>query len=478
MNFSGICHDELKFIVEKNGDRQYRRKCRLDSCVFYIIITRLVSCIISYAIDSTPSDSRLWQMDPYSLNIYVDHKHLYINFMILILMLVLIAFRAHVSLYNQPNVLSVSFQLPYDLIVINRQQYNQCLLSEEKLRDKIDAKLADFHENIDRNNFKRWFYRHLIIFKLWFKLENVDHRRLASFAKFNTLATMSMNCRQKLIITQTILEKCFRFIKIAYGPLTLQISFHSYENLYQPFKIYLWNRLLLFIGEMFLIIYFVWLLLRFIIFISTLQLLIFTYVICTIAEMKHQLRNIATNFSMKIDYLFIPTIRGRCLPIKMIQQLCVIHCEHLRLSIYFCKSFQEVWGPFFFIFITFSIPIHVMSLVSLRSLSNNSELRLQVYIVFIIHSLILTIGLGILAIQTSLLHSVDKYLPAIIPVIKHTGLKLRYENWFERLMNGKKYGPSFEPIGTITGQTLLNLLFIYVGMLFFILKHIETFMNK
>ena len=219
MNFSGICHDELKFIVEKNGDRQYRRKCRLDSCVFYIIITRLVSCIISYAIDSTPSDSRLWQIDPYSINIYVDHKHLYINFMILILMIVLILFRAQLSLYNQPNVLSVSFQLPYDLIVINRQQYNQCLLSEEELRDKIDAKLANFHENIDRNNFKRWFYRHLIILQLWFKLENVDHKRLASFAKFNTLATMSMNCRQKLIITQTILEKCFRFIKIAYGKI-------------------------------------------------------------------------------------------------------------------------------------------------------------------------------------------------------------------------------------------------------------------
>ncbi|XP_075585358.1 uncharacterized protein LOC142597388 [Dermatophagoides farinae] len=290
---------------------------------------------------------------------------------------------------------------------------------------------------------------------------------------------MSMNCRQKLIITQTILEKCFRFIKIAYGPLTLQISFHSYENLYQPFKIYLWNRLLLFIGEMFLIIYFVWLLLRFIIFISTLQLLIFTYVICTIAEMKHRLRNIATNFSMKIYYLFIPTIRGRCLPIKMIQQLCVIHCEHLRLSIYYCKSFQEVWGSFFFVFIAFSIPIHVMSLVSLRSTSNDSHhLRLQVYITFFVHSLTLIAALSTLAIQTSLLHSVSKYLPAIIPEIKYTRFKLRFGNWFDRLTNGKKYGPSFEPIGTITGHTVLNILFIYVGMLFFILKHIETFMNE
>ena len=211
----------------------------------------------------------------------------------------------------------------------------------------------------------------------------------------------------------------------------------------------------LFIGEVCLITYFLWLLLRLTVFIVIIQLLILTYVNGQIDLMKHQLRNISMYVSIRVGRLRTSFFCGRWLSIKILKQLYAMHREHLQLSVYFCRAYQELWGPFFLIFITFSVPINVISLLSLRSLGNGSE-RILVYLMFFIHSSSLISLLGNLTVQTHLLHSVARYLSTIIPAIKFSRLKFRYENWHDRLNNGKKYGPSFEPFGTITNRTILN----------------------
>ncbi|OTF74132.1 hypothetical protein BLA29_006566 [Euroglyphus maynei] len=188
---------------------------------------------------------------------------------------------------------------------------------------------------------------------------------------------------------------------------------------------------------------------------ASIQLFILIYVECQINQMKDKLRDLSKNASIKINRYRSPLNCGQKFPFEKIQQFSLLHREHIRLCVFFSRAYQELWGPILFVFIMFSIPINVVSLVSLRLLGDGPD-KIQIYLPFIIHSYTIIAGLSILTVQTRLLHCIKKYFPNIIPAIKWSRLKFRYENWYERLMHGKKYGPSFEPFGTITGKTILN----------------------
>ncbi|OTF71367.1 hypothetical protein BLA29_000827 [Euroglyphus maynei] len=79
--------------------------------------------------------------------------------------------------------------------------------------------------------------------------------------------------------------------------------------------------------------------------------------------------------------------------------------------------------------------------------------------------------------QTQTLQVVSKYLVPIIQSIASNNslwIKFKYDDWFNRLSFGQKYGPNLTLVGALTYQTIVNIIIIYIGFLIYILDHFHN----
>ncbi|OTF74345.1 hypothetical protein BLA29_005222 [Euroglyphus maynei] len=93
--------------------------------------------------------------------------------------------------------------------------------------------------------------------------------------------------------------------------------------------------------------------------------------------------------------------------------------------------------------------------------------------------------------QTALLHRAKLNLVPIIQSIQIIGrppnnseciltktlrLKLKYDDLFNRLTNGRKYGPYVSTLGVVTNMFIFNLAITYIGMFLFVSSHIDLYL--
>lgn len=136
-----------------------------------------------------------------------------------------------------------------------------------------------------------------------------------------------------------------------------------------------------------------------------------------------------------------------------------MHFLHWHLNYIHIYNYRDIWNVPIFSFLFLSLPINV---VCILLMTNHSIPSIHVLVIFFIASLHLSTIICLLflmAWQTESMHKTKKYLPPIIQAIQMKNnwrLKLKYSDWFCRLVSGKKCGPYIAIIGHLTYHISFN----------------------
>lgn len=136
-----------------------------------------------------------------------------------------------------------------------------------------------------------------------------------------------------------------------------------------------------------------------------------------------------------------------------------MHFLHWHLNYIHIYNYRDIWNVPVFSFLFLSLPLNV---VCILLMTNHSIPPIHVLVIFFIASIHLSIIISLLflmAWQTESMHKTKKYLPPIIQAIKmedNWRLKLKYADWFCRLVSGKKCGPYIAIIGHMTYHISFN----------------------
>lgn len=137
--------------------------------------------------------------------------------------------------------------------------------------------------------------------------------------------------------------------------------------------------------------------------------------------------------------------------------------EYHQLVILY-RSAYTLWGRVAFVYLMISIPMNGMCVLTLNTPGLLFDQMFTVFLIFISHSLSITILMFGIAMQTQTLQVVSKYLVPIIQSIASNNslwIKFKYDDWFNRLSFGQKYGPNLTLVGALTYQTIVNVRFPY-----------------
>lgn len=125
---------------------------------------------------------------------------------------------------------------------------------------------------------------------------------------------------------------------------------------------------------------------------------------------------------------------------KIYSQLCIIHM----------KSSREFWSSFLGGYYLLSVPFNVLLVIALMS-NIGWFPRYYVILLLIIHVMMTLFPTLMCAKQSKGLHQIRKTLLPVVTSIKYNLiLKLKFENLYNRLENGKKYGINVDIMGTLT----------------------------
>nr|XP_027200906.1 uncharacterized protein LOC113794941 [Dermatophagoides pteronyssinus] len=186
-------------------------------------------------------------------------------------------------------------------------------------------------------------------------------------------------------------------------------------------------------------------------------------------------------------------LRGRT-----IMNLDWIYHQHSHVCYELLYCYQEIWSNALYGYIIISIPFNVIAVTTLLTEQLKSMEMIIQYFIIITHAAITVLSLFQFSQETKLLNEAKFYLVPIIQSLvfynrtvhnrigslfgfynnnlnlsKTLGLKMKYADLFNRLTNGRKYGPNVSTIGVITNMFIFNMVITYVGVFIFILSHLD-----
>nr|XP_027196217.1 uncharacterized protein LOC113790720 [Dermatophagoides pteronyssinus] len=207
-------------------------------------------------------------------------------------------------------------------------------------------------------------------------------------------------------------------------------------------------------------------------------------------RLNNQLWRIAFSFRVRNGQFTTMKKSLRPLMDRTIHFLDWIYHQHGYACVDKLYSYQELWGNALFSYLIISIPFNVIAVSGLMVEQLTWGEKMVQYLITVVHAIMTIVSLLQLSRQATLLHKAKFNL---IPVIQSTAiickppnnsdcmltktlrLKLKYDDLFNRLTNGRKYGPYASTIGVVTNIFIFNLAITYIGMFMFVFSRIDLF---
>nr|XP_027201410.1 uncharacterized protein LOC113795428 [Dermatophagoides pteronyssinus] len=495
MNLSNYkpCLNQMRTIIEDHDNRFYRYRHRLYMIILIILMLRICLGLLSYHITFLLD---LWLNDPINYFIYNLHSKLYTNYMILLLLVFVLGIQVQYS-FHFKTIDNVSFMIIYEISVKTWQHYCECRLSPteqmKKFQDFLKKQNNDHQSkqlsrskssqsssslmsiNIFGPIMNRYNYLlNRIRFQLFFN--HVDKQKLES-QQFQTIqATVSWQCRATLLIIQTSFEYIYCLIITLSAIILIGFPIQYYHSANVSFQFNHWNRTPWFLLDSLIIIYSLLIIIKSFTFAVYCILMFFVIHWFEADRMKQCLLQAAQECRL-INRNFCYSNRSRSRIYYRLNDLRKIFHEFHQIIILYRLAYYEVWGQVSFVYLIISIPLNGICFLTLNRPDLLYEQKLAIFLMFICHSLSITIFLFGTAMQTETLHMLSKYLVPIIQsmdVKRNLLIKFKFEDWFKRLLIGPKYGPNLTLVGALTYKTILRATIIYVGFLIYILDHFQN----
>lgn len=189
-------YKQLKEIIERHDQRQYRVKHILEIISLIIFIMRiLLHAFIYYG------SNRNLSYDPLIIFIRKTNPDLYVQYLIFILLISILGIMGKIAFFFYP-VDTVTFLVPYEITVRNVEQCHQCFLPKNKEKELLEKHYRHLLEKIPwtivKNNviirYICWHWNK-IEFKL--QLKNIDLKKLAK--------EKPLKCKQTVLLKHRVM---------------------------------------------------------------------------------------------------------------------------------------------------------------------------------------------------------------------------------------------------------------------------------
>lgn len=454
--FFRFLYTDLKDIVHLYHDRNYRLRHKWEMILLFILIVRLSFVPLTRL--KFQKWCSVWNYDPISVFMINEYDQLYYYLFVICLMLFILGIIATNIFHFTTPVDTCTMLYPYDLIVRNFDQFQQCILDD-------DQKKRIWQTRFDHN--MKWFIgrghlpRMITEFacRIWtdcqYRLyfDHIDKQLMNGKFRLVYFPYIEFRARRYLIILQILLNSSFFVLHVIAFPIMCLLFAQYYRGLAEQFHMNRWYNKIWFAIE-----------------VITLTDAVYTSVECGLLGAGMELIIGAFHYflinkwnpslkSIRIQMNAINTSqRRRC---QMNRELSKIHRDHGRLSKIYRKAFSEAWGSILLVYLMISIPMNVSIILLLRSGILETFEYMSGFVGIVVHTIITMVLIVPMCFEVETLHQTKKDLPAIVPNIRHIRLKLKYDDWYGRLIHGPKYGPVIATLGSITYKMALEVKYIY-----------------
>lgn len=221
--FKNLLYNQMKEICEHRNDRSYVIKHILVVLAFFIMLIRVVMGIGSYLLNIEAF--QYWRYDPFTYFVYVYFENSFALYTFIISMPFCFGILATIIFCFQ-RVDTITYQIYYDLIVLNTDQINNCSISETKQsllsNNKCENYLAKFCHLPFIAHFPavQFFWKqicwHLAKIQLKLNGQFVDQGKISK-CSLGTIPNVSVEFRLKIALAIAVFEKLYYLAHLIKG---------------------------------------------------------------------------------------------------------------------------------------------------------------------------------------------------------------------------------------------------------------------
>ncbi|XP_075677267.1 uncharacterized protein LOC113795821 [Dermatophagoides pteronyssinus] len=461
-------YSAIKHIVEEYGTSQHNLLHYLEYCCY---INWLIRALFLWLMYMDPETFPFFESD-YVAAFFWNYRHILNKFYIIIgTMLALIAMLGIRTFYFHP-IDTASFQVLYDCIVYNTDQYWKSMDTEDNIQRKKSERFQQYCQHFEHdhrflskimNPLINLFISIRVWLDSWLELDQVDQELFEKQNHMRMFLYATIKGRSRclfLVMIADLLTYGFHvFLAIASIPCAIIILPVIFQyNMVQNS----WILKFTFIIEVLLFIHNTLLLFQCAMLLSFSMLISYQAFHSELSELNRSFLEITENSRKGIKQIGT----------KEFTKLKFIYKRHNILSYYLIYPDKDAWSQALYYYALLSIPINVSLLCILIIEQLTPQIRMMLILVTIVHAFTGLIPFLNTANVSNDFHRIKDYILPLQFQLKrrqHLRIKLKYDDLYGRLLNGKKISFTFGYLGDLTFRGLFEAFLSYIVAFFLIL---------
>ncbi|XP_075677394.1 uncharacterized protein LOC113797016 [Dermatophagoides pteronyssinus] len=475
--FKNFTYKLFKHVADEQLDNDnYRRKKyrlrHLMDCLFYLywLIRAIFLGLMFFDSKTFP----FYQYD-YGAKYFWIYQNILNKFFIIIVILVILFVLLFIRAFFFHRVDTLSFQILYDCIVFNTDQYWKSIDTKKNIQIKKSRRLKHYRQRFKQNHpfivkiVPKFIPEKLFKFRVWLDswlaLDQVDRKLFQNQNKMQLFPHASLKCRTNILLFLFGIN-IFNYILQITVVIVIFIGACIIINQVLAFEL-LKNSCLFKLSlsiELIIIFYSI-------IFLLQCGIIITDSIIVTYIIFHNSVRNLNQKFIGILNKcqrnITMFSLRKKILLIQFIFR------QHNRLAYYLLSTNQDLWSEIFYSLSLVSIPINIIFMLELIFEDLPQQTRWLFIFLTIIHASPLLICYLSLAKVSYDFHRIKDHIPSMQLQLKynqHLRIKLKYDNLYERLMFGRKICYTFGYLGNLTFRGLFEGCLVYIMAFFLVIR--------
>ncbi|KAH9497875.1 hypothetical protein DERF_013823 [Dermatophagoides farinae] len=393
--FRHFIYNAMKHIVDEYGTIEYRRLHYADLILYLYWLIRALFISLIY-ID--PERFPLYRYDYASLYFW-DHRRILNKFFVIIVLLLIMGGLLCIKTFYFPKQDDdeFRFQVIYDCIVRNTDQYNKSRDTDENIAMKLSQRFENYQQQFARDHRLLSqitpIAKRMVSFKVWrdswLEMDRVDKILFEKINKMKLFPYATFKGRSYIVLFILLADCVNYFLHLLYTMLLACTIMSTYQAFHSGLS---------YLNQMFVSI---------------------------LDKSRHH--------------------NGKQITRKDVLNLGLIYRQHNKLSYYVLHDDKNTWSKSLYYYALISIPINITLMCELIVEDIPAQTEFVFIVIVVLHVITGVIPFMALAHVSNAFHKIrDHILPMQLKLKRnYLRTKLKYDDLYERLMHGKKIAFTF-----------------------------------
>ncbi|XP_075677400.1 uncharacterized protein LOC113795824 [Dermatophagoides pteronyssinus] len=463
-------YNTMKHIANEYGSGQYRLLHGFDIILSFYWIIRLFFIVIMYL---DPEQYPFYQYD-YVPAYFWKYRKIMNKFFTIIFMFIVILGILGIRTFFYQSPKKLSFQVLYDCIVYNTDQYWKSMDTEDNIQRKKSDRFQQYRQQFEHDH--RFLSMinpladRLVSLKVWIdswlQMDRIDRKLFQQHNRMRLFPHSPIEGRNRVLLFIFLSDYFNYYFQITCHIIIIIAAIVIVSQSFQTELMK--NSLIMKSG----------LTIEAILIFNTFSTLGQSAILLSCSIISSYLIYHGNLYDM--NHKFINILNKSKYHNQQIngKQLRFYLNEHTRLSYFVLYNDKTTWSDALYYYALLSIPINITLMCELIVEDIIPETKFLFIIIIVLHSVTGSFPFLLLANMSNDFHSINKHLPEMQLQLKrstHLRLKLKYDDLYERLIWGKKIVHTFGTLGNLTFRGLFEAFLGYFVAFFLILK---VYMNE